>query len=112
MEALPLPLVGINANGANGFGAMPKAHPKHGAWQSFDLLRRITRHVSSRSTGATRLPWMPGNAMHLTDIPVYEISTDSKRLDVKAIHAFLSTSYWSPGIPLVSSKPIERRLNP
>jgi len=55
---------------------------------------------------------MPGNAMHLTDIPVYEISTDSKRLDVKAIHAFLSTSYWSPGIPLVSSKPIERRLNP
>lgn len=30
----------------------------------------------------------------------YEVSTDARRLDVGAIHAFLSTSYWSPGIPL------------
>ena len=30
---------------------------------------------------------------------VYEISTDSARLDVDAIHAFLTRSYWSPGIP-------------
>jgi GNAT superfamily N-acetyltransferase len=29
----------------------------------------------------------------------YEISTDPKRLDVTAIHAFLTQSYWSPGIP-------------
>lgn len=29
----------------------------------------------------------------------YEISTDSARLDVDAIHAFLTQSYWSPGIP-------------
>ena len=29
----------------------------------------------------------------------YEISTDSSRLDIDAIHAFLSQSYWSPGIP-------------
>lgn len=29
----------------------------------------------------------------------YEISTDPSRLDVDAIHAFLSQSYWSPGIP-------------
>ena len=29
----------------------------------------------------------------------YEISTDSARLDVDAIHAFLTRSYWSPGIP-------------
>jgi len=29
----------------------------------------------------------------------YEISTDSARLDVAAIHAFLTRSYWSPGIP-------------
>src|SRR4029453_16558259 len=29
----------------------------------------------------------------------YEISTDSARLDVAAIHAFLTQSYWSPGIP-------------
>jgi ribosomal protein S18 acetylase RimI-like enzyme len=29
----------------------------------------------------------------------YEISTDVARLDVDAIHAFLTRSYWSPGIP-------------
>jgi ribosomal protein S18 acetylase RimI-like enzyme len=30
----------------------------------------------------------------------YEISPDPKRLDVAAIHAYLTRSYWSPGIPL------------
>ena len=29
----------------------------------------------------------------------YEISSDTRRLDVTAIHAFLSKTYWSPGIP-------------
>jgi GNAT superfamily N-acetyltransferase len=29
----------------------------------------------------------------------YEISTDPLRLDVEAIHAFLTQSYWSAGIP-------------
>ena len=29
----------------------------------------------------------------------YEISTDPDRLDREAIHAFLETAYWSPGIP-------------
>jgi GNAT superfamily N-acetyltransferase len=28
----------------------------------------------------------------------YEISTDPARLDLDVIHAFLRTSYWSPGI--------------
>ena len=32
-------------------------------------------------------------------MPAYEISTDPARLDVDAIHAFLTRSYWSPGIP-------------
>jgi GNAT superfamily N-acetyltransferase len=30
----------------------------------------------------------------------YSISSDSRRFQLAAIHAFLSTSYWSPGIPL------------
>ena len=30
----------------------------------------------------------------------YTISTDPGRLDPVAIHAFLSRSYWSPGIPM------------
>ena len=30
----------------------------------------------------------------------YEISTDPVRLDVAAIHGFLTRSYWSPGIPI------------
>jgi len=29
----------------------------------------------------------------------YIISTDKSRLDVAAIHAYLTRSYWSPGIP-------------
>ena len=29
----------------------------------------------------------------------YEISTDPRRLDVDAIHAFLGASYWATGIP-------------
>lgn len=32
----------------------------------------------------------------------YEVSTDAARLDVTAIHAFLATTYWSPGIPLAT----------
>ena len=31
--------------------------------------------------------------------PDYEISADPARLDLGAIHAFPSRSYWSPGIP-------------
>jgi GNAT superfamily N-acetyltransferase len=33
----------------------------------------------------------------LTD--AYEISTDPARLDLPAVHAYLTRSYWSPGIP-------------
>lgn len=29
----------------------------------------------------------------------YEVSTDPARLDFERIHRFLSSSYWSPGIP-------------
>lgn len=29
----------------------------------------------------------------------YEISTDQSRLDIDAMHAYLTCSYWSPGIP-------------
>jgi len=32
-------------------------------------------------------------------MPPYEITCDKARLDIGAIHAFLSQSYWSPGIP-------------
>jgi GNAT superfamily N-acetyltransferase len=30
----------------------------------------------------------------------YEISTDPARLDIAAIHGYLTRSYWSPGIPI------------
>ena len=32
----------------------------------------------------------------------YEISTDTSRLDFEAVHAYLTRSYWSPGIPLAT----------
>lgn len=41
----------------------------------------------------------------------YEISTDKSRLDRAAIHAFLSASYWSPGIPeAIVARAIEHSL--
>jgi GNAT superfamily N-acetyltransferase len=39
--------------------------------------------------GAARIPWMS----------TYDISTDPARLQLDAIHAYLTRSYWSPGIP-------------
>jgi GNAT superfamily N-acetyltransferase len=42
----------------------------------------------------------------------YEVSTDGARLDRAYIHAFLTTSYWSPGIPRdVVDKAIDNSLN-
>lgn len=41
----------------------------------------------------------------VTELPLerhrdgYTVSTDPARLDLVAVHAFLTTSYWSPGIP-------------
>ena len=32
----------------------------------------------------------------------YEISTDPARLDIAAMHAYLTRSYWSPGIPFAT----------
>lgn len=32
-------------------------------------------------------------------MPHFECSFDNSRLDVEAIHAFLASTYWSPGIP-------------
>ncbi len=41
----------------------------------------------------------------------YEISTDRSRLDIDAIHAFLTQSYWSPGIPRATvARAIENSL--
>ena len=38
---------------------------------------------------------------------MYIVSTDRTRFDVAAIHAFLTRSYWSPGIPLAT---VERAI--
>jgi GNAT superfamily N-acetyltransferase len=41
----------------------------------------------------------------------YEISTDRSRLDRRAIHAFLTEAYWSPGVPFdVVDRSIDRSL--
>lgn len=32
-------------------------------------------------------------------MPLYEVSEDKSRLDIDAIHQFLSQSYWASGIP-------------
>ena len=41
----------------------------------------------------------------------YTITTDKHRLDLNAIHAFLSQTYWSPGVPMaVVERAIENSL--
>lgn len=41
----------------------------------------------------------------------YEISTDRARLDLDAMHAYLSRTYWSPGIPLATlAKAVEHSI--
>ena len=41
----------------------------------------------------------------------YTITTDKRHLDLSAIHAFLSQTYWSPGVPFaVVEKAIENSL--
>ena len=39
--------------------------------------------------------------------PGYELTDDPARIDAAAAHAYLSRSYWSPGIPLAT---VERAL--
>lgn len=43
-----------------------------------------------------------GSVKLLRTMPNYEVSLDQTRLDVKAIHSFLSQSYWSLGIPITT----------
>ena len=51
--------------------------------------------------GPIDLPRASGrSSMSSTEPVAYEISTDPARLDVTAIHAYLTRSYWSPGIPI------------
>jgi len=38
-------------------------------------------------------------AVRITRVNTYDISTDPTRLQPAAIHAYLTRSYWSPGIP-------------
>jgi GNAT superfamily N-acetyltransferase len=39
------------------------------------------------------------NLSRIPRVNTYEISTDPSRLQLDAIHAYLTRSYWSPGIP-------------
>ena len=52
------------------------------------------------------------HAIYETRQDQYLISTDPKKLDAVAIHDFLVTAYWSPGIPLaVVEKALANSLN-
>jgi GNAT superfamily N-acetyltransferase len=41
----------------------------------------------------------PSDTARIPRVNTYEISTDPSRLQLEAIHAYLTRSYWSPGIP-------------
>ena len=56
---------------------------------SFDIPEPHARHAFARLSDAARIP----------RVNTYDISTDPSRLQLAAIHAYLTRSYWSPGVP-------------
>ena len=46
------------------------------------------------------MPGGPPDRARITRVNTYDISTDPSRLQLEAIHAYLTRSYWSPGIPI------------
>jgi ribosomal protein S18 acetylase RimI-like enzyme len=60
---------------------------------------------------AADLPRLARQTAQFTVMPAYEITSDVGRFDTDAIHAFLSRSYWSPGVPrAVVERAIENSL--
>ena len=47
---------------------------------------------------ARQAPARPSNAARITRVNTYDISTDPSRLQLDAIHAYVTRSYWSPGV--------------
>ena len=50
----------------------------------------VTESLGHSTCGDAPVEWSRGE---------YTISTDRSRIDVAAVHAFLTQTYWSPGIP-------------
>jgi GNAT superfamily N-acetyltransferase len=56
---------------------------------SFDMAATNARHAPESGSSLWRIP----------RVNTYDISTAPSRLQLDAIHAYLTRSYWSPGIP-------------
>ena len=56
---------------------------------SFDIPSPHARQGAGSASGKARIP----------RVNTYDISTDPSRLQPAAIHAYLTRSYWSPGVP-------------
>src|ERR1700761_6555580 len=46
------------------------------------------------------MPGGPPDRPRITRVNPSDISTDPSRLQLEAIHAYLTRSYWSPGVPM------------
>ena len=57
------------------------------------------RESISVSIWLSRTPGGPSAAVRIHRVNTYDISTDPSRLQLDAIHACLTRSYWSPGVP-------------
>ena len=58
-------------------------------YMSFGIPSPHARRTFARLSDAARIP----------RVNTYDISTDPSRLQLAAIHAYLTRSYWSPGVP-------------
>ena len=57
------------------------------------------REPISISIWLSRTPGSLSAAARICRVNTYDISTDPSRLQLDAIHAYLTRSYWSPGVP-------------
>lgn len=78
---------------------LPSQQPPRAVQYNEACPTRVAPGVHREVDGASHKRCSSDIATHLL-MSHFEISTDASRLDIAAIHAFLSASYWSPGIPV------------
>jgi GNAT superfamily N-acetyltransferase len=85
--------------------------PSAEAGEKLPICRRrpggAARGTGARYPGEIRRSAAGARGRFVENRRMYTISTDRTRFDIAAIHAFLSRSYWSPGIPLAT---VERAI--
>lgn len=75
--------------------------------------RQVMSTEEKRDIARPGLPLLVGHGPMASELHngAYSISTDKSRIDLSVVHGFLSSSYWSPGVPLeIVQRAVEHSL--